>query len=243
MFIVRPLIVIAGAALALFLESSASALQTEPRSGADGFAPARAAMVRDHIERRGVTDARVLRVMRTVPRHRFVPATLQHLAYADRPLAIGEGQTISQPYIVAYMTEALGVERAHQVLEVGTGSGYQAAVLAELGRTVYTIEIVPELARRAAATLRELGYTNVQVRQGDGYAGWPEHAPFDRIMVTAAPEQVPQPLLDQLRAGGRMVIPVGGVEQWVTIIEKTSAGVVQRRTIPVRFVPFTRGRG
>ncbi len=210
---------------------------------ADGFAPARAAMVRDQIERQGVTDARVLDAMRSVPRHRFVPAALQHLAYADRPLPIGHRQTISQPYIVAYMTEALGVAGTHQVLEVGTGSGYQAAVLAQLARTVYTIEIVPELARRAAATLKDLGYTNVRVREGDGYAGWPEYAPFDRIMVTAAPEQIPQPLVDQLRAGGRMVIPVGGAEQWMTIVEKTPAGVVQRRTIPVRFVPFTRGRG
>jgi protein-L-isoaspartate(D-aspartate) O-methyltransferase len=232
----------AGAALALLAGSAGLAQQTEPRSGAEGLAQVRAAMVRDQIERRGVTDPQVLQAMRTVPRHRFVPATLQHLAYADRPLPIGQGQTISQPYIVAYMTEVLEVERTHQVLEVGTGSGYQAAVLAQLARAVYTIEIVPALARRAAATLKELGYTNVHVRQGDGYAGWPEHAPFDRIMVTAAPEQVPQPLLDQLRAGGRMVIPVGGAEQWMTIVEKTAAGVVQRRTIPVRFVPFTRGK-
>lgn len=242
MSLVHPLVVV-GAALVLFLGSPGFTWQTEPRSSADGLSQVRAAMVRDDIERRGVTDPRVLHAMRTVPRHRFVPATLQHLAYADRPLPIGQGQTISQPYIVAYMTEALRVERAHQVLEVGTGSGYQAAVLAQLARSVYTLEIVPELAQRAATTIKELGYTNVQVRQGDGYAGWPERAPFDRIMVTAAPEQIPQPLLDQLRAGGRMVIPVGGAEQWMTIVDKTSAGVVQRRTIPVRFVPFTRGRG
>ena len=242
MSVVSLLVVVAGLALALFVEFSAAALQTDPRAGSDGFAAARAAMVRDHIERRGVTDRRVLHAMRTVPRHRFVPGTLQHLAYSDRPLPIGQGQTISQPYIVAYMTEALGVEPTHHVLEVGTGSGYQAAVLAQLARNVHTIEIVPELAQHAVATLRELGYTNVHVRQGDGYAGWPEHAPFDRIMVTAAPEQIPQPLLDQLRAGGRMVIPVGGAEQWITIVEKTGAGVVQRRTIPVRFVPFTRGK-
>ena len=200
----------------------------------------REAMVQQQIAARGVQDPGVLAALREVPRHRFVPEHLQGLAYSDRPLPIGEGQTISQPFIVAYMTEALGVSRTHKVLEIGTGSGYQAAVLARVARTVYTIEIVPDLARRATATLKALGYDNVVVRDGDGYAGWPEHAPFDRIMVTAAPEQVPQPLIDQLATGGRMVIPVGGSEQWITIIEKTPGGVVQRRTIEVRFVPFTR---
>jgi protein-L-isoaspartate(D-aspartate) O-methyltransferase len=230
----------------LALAASAVVAADTPRlqnRSPDGFAQARAAMVRDHIERRGVTDPRVLHAMRTVPRHRFVPPTLQHLAHADRPLPIGHAQTISQPYIVAYMSEALAVDATHRVLEIGTGSGYQAAVLAELARVVSTIEIVPDLARRAAATLKELGYTNVHLREGDGYAGWPERAPFDRIMVTAAPDRIPRPLVDQLRAGGRMVIPIGGAEQWMTIVEKTSTGVVQRRTIPVRFVPFTRGRG
>ncbi|MBI2187514.1 MAG: protein-L-isoaspartate(D-aspartate) O-methyltransferase [Acidobacteria bacterium] len=199
-------------------------------------------MVADQIQRRGITDPRVLQAMRDVPRHRFVPAEFERLAYADRPVPIGHEQTISQPYIVAYMTAALGVERTHAVLEIGTGSGYQAAVLARLARVVYTIEIVPELARRAAATLKALGYTNVQVRAGDGYAGWPAYAPFDRIMVTAAPDEIPQPLIDQLRAGGRMVVPVGSAEQWMTIVEKTPSGVTERRTIPVRFVPFTRGK-
>jgi protein-L-isoaspartate(D-aspartate) O-methyltransferase len=233
-------LLIACAALALLVGSSAVARQSTSRP--DGFAAARAAMVAEQIQARGVESPRVLEAMRAVPRHRFVPATLQHLAYADRPLPIGHGQTISQPYIVAYMTEALQVEAAHRVLEIGTGSGYQAAVLARLARAVYTIEIVPELARRAAATLKELGYASVDVRAGDGYAGWPEHAPFDRIMVTAAPEEVPQPLIDQLATGGRMVIPVGSGEQWMTIVEKTPAGVLRRRTIPVRFVPFTRER-
>jgi protein-L-isoaspartate(D-aspartate) O-methyltransferase len=200
----------------------------------------REGMVQQQIAARGVQDSSVLAAMREVPRHRFVPEHLRGLSYADRPLPIGEGQTISQPFIVAYMTEALGVSRTHTVLEIGTGSGYQAAVLSRLARTVYTIEIVPELARRATATLKELGYDNVLVREGDGYAGWPERAPFDRIMVTAAPELVPQPLIEQLATGGRMVIPVGGSEQWITIIEKTPRGVVQRRTIEVRFVPFTR---
>jgi len=200
-------------------------------------------MVARQIQARGVTDTRVLDAMRAIPRHRFVPPGLWHLAYSDRPVPIGLGQTISQPFIVAYMSEALGVARTHKVLEIGTGSGYQAAVLARLARVVHTIEIVPELAARATATLREIGYSNVHVRQGDGYAGWPEQAPFDRIMVTAAPEQIPQPLLDQLAAGGRMVIPVGSAEQWLIVVEKTATGVIQRRTIPVRFVPFTRGRG
>ena len=228
----------------MLLVSCCVALMLLPQPRAvDSFAPLRAAMVTDQIQRRGVADPRVLDAMRTVPRHRFVPATLQHLAYTDRPLPIGLDQTISQPFIVAYMSEALGAERTHNVLEIGTGSGYQAAVLAHLARVVYTIEIVPELARRAAATLKDLGFTSVHVREGDGYAGWPEQAPFDRIMVTAAPERIPQPLIDQLRAGGRMVIPVGSAEQWLTVVEKTAAGVIERRTIPVRFVPFRRGRG
>lgn len=220
-----------------------SAAVRPPQARADAaYARQRAAMVADQIQKRGVSDPRVLEAMRTVPRHRFVPANLQPFAYADRPLPIGNGQTISQPFIVAYMTEALAVAPAHKVLEIGTGSGYQAAVLAQLARDVYTIEIVPELARGAAAMLKELGYSNVHVREGDGYAGWPEHAPFDRIMVTAAPEEVPQPLVDQLAPGGRMVIPIGRGEQWLTVVEKTATGVIQRRTIPVRFVPFTRGR-
>jgi protein-L-isoaspartate(D-aspartate) O-methyltransferase len=204
------------------------------------YARQRASMVSEQIRQRGISDTRVLDVMRTVPRHLFVPESVRPLAYADRPLPIGHGQTISQPFIVAYMTDALGVARAHRVLEIGTGSGYQAAVLAHLAREVYSVEIVAELARRASALLDSLGYANVFVREGDGYAGWSEHAPFDRIIVTAAPEHVPQALVDQLANGGRLVIPVGTSEQWLMLIEKTTAGVTQRRTIPVRFVPFTR---
>ena len=201
----------------------------------------RIAMVEEQIQQRGIRTEAVLEAMRAVPRHRFVPDDLRRFAYADTPLPIGADQTISQPYIVAYMTDALGVLPDDEVLEIGTGSGYQAAVLSHLARNVYTIEIVAELARRAADTLKTLGYTNVHVREGDGYAGWPEQAPFPRIMVTAAPEQVPQPLIDQLAIGGRMVIPVGGQgEQWMTIIEKTARGVVERRTMRVAFVPFTR---
>ena len=182
--------------------------------------------------------------MRSVPRHRFVPEALRSEAYRDRPLPIGEGQTISQPYIVAYMAEAMRIAPDHRVLEIGTGSGYHAAVLSRLAREVYTIEIVPSLARAASALLKDLGYANVRVREGDGYAGWPEEAPFDRILVTAAPEQVPEPLIDQLAPGGRMVIPVGaqGQTQWMTIVEKRENGVTRQQTIPVQFVPFTRKR-
>jgi len=199
-------------------------------------------MVDRQIAARDVKDARVLAAMRKVERHRFVPSALIANAYDDSPLPIGFDQTISQPYVVAYMTEALGVDRGQKVLEIGTGSGYQAAVLGELAASVYTIEIVPQLAQQATATLKALGYSNVHVRAGDGYGGWPEQAPFDRIMVTAAPEEIPKPLIDQLAPQGRLVIPVGaqGATQWLTIVEKTAKGVVQRRTLQVRFVPFTR---
>jgi protein-L-isoaspartate(D-aspartate) O-methyltransferase len=165
---------------------------------------------------------------------------LRDRAYADWPLPIGDDQTISQPYIVAYMTEALELTRAHRVLEVGTGSGYQAAVLAECAGEVYTIEIVATLAERAAATLAARGYRNVHVRHGDGYAGWPERAPFDAIMVTAAPDHVPEPLVAQLAIGGRMIVPVGSGEQYLRLIHKTHNGVVERSLLPVRFVPLTR---
>ncbi len=215
------------------------------KSSDDAEAAARRRMVEEQIRARGVRDEAVLAAMRRVPRHLFVPEDQRTGAYADHPLPIGFSQTISQPYIVAYMTEALKVSPGHRVLEIGTGSGYQAAVLGRVAKQVYTIEIVPELARRAEQTLKALGFDNVHVREGDGYAGWPEKAPFDRIMVTAAPEQIPQPLIDQLAPGGLMVIPVGGRHetQWMTVVEKTAEGVVQRRTIPVAFVPFTRKPG
>ena len=214
------------------------------QDGWDDVRERRLDMVERQIRERGVVDERVLEVMRTVPRERFVPPDAARHAYEDTPLAIGFGQTISQPYIVAYMTEALDVQPRHRVLEIGTGSGYQAAVLGQLAREVYTIEIVSGLARTASSVLAELGYSNVHVREGDGYAGWPEQAPFDRIIVTAAPDEIPQPLIDQLAPGGRLVIPVGsqGETQWMTIVERTGAGVVERRTIPVQFVPFTRGK-
>jgi protein-L-isoaspartate(D-aspartate) O-methyltransferase len=199
-------------------------------------------MVEGQIRQRGVSDARVLEAMQNVPRERFVPPELAAEAHDDRPLPIGFGQTISQPYVVGYMSEVLGVSQSHRVLEIGTGSGYQAAVLSQLAREVFTIEIVPELARQASETLRSSGYANVHVRAGDGYLGWPDAAPFDRIMVTAAPQSIPQPLLDQLAIGGRLVAPVGAQDQtqWITVVEKTAAGLTERRTIPVRFVPLIR---
>jgi protein-L-isoaspartate(D-aspartate) O-methyltransferase len=213
-----------------------------PAETQDATRAERLSMVDEQIRQRGITDARVLEAMQTVPRHLFVPPELQARAYADTPLPIGSGQTISQPYIVVYMAEALGLEPGHTVLEVGTGSGYHAAVLGRLARSVHTLEIVPDLARRAAATLTALGYANVHVREGDGHAGWPERAPFDRILVTAAPEQIPQPLIDQLAPGGRLVLPVGpqGQAQWITVVDRTERGAVERRTIPVQFVPLTR---
>jgi protein-L-isoaspartate(D-aspartate) O-methyltransferase len=204
------------------------------------YADARRRMVTDQIEARGVADRRVLDAMRRVERHVFVPPPYTDRAYDDSPLPIGLGQTISQPYIVAYMTEALELEPASKVLEVGTGSGYQAAVLAEITPRVFSIEIRSDLAQRARETLARLGYKGVRVRAGDGYLGWPEEAPFDRIIVTAAPDHVPQPLVQQLAVGGRMVIPVGSLMQEMTILTKTSRGVTERRTIPVRFVPLVR---
>ena len=214
--------------------------RADQTSSADDRARERTRMVAEQIRARGITDARVLAALERVPRHRFVPPEAARAAYEDYPLPIGSGQTISQPYIVAYMSEMLQVQPDHKVLEIGTGSAYQAAVLAELSAHVYTIEIVEPLGRRAESLLRELGYDRVRVRIGDGYAGWPEEAPFDRIMVTAAPDHVPQPLLDQLAEGGRMIIPVGREYQELIVITRTAGGIVQQRTIPVRFVPLTR---
>ncbi|MGK2858716.1 MAG: protein-L-isoaspartate(D-aspartate) O-methyltransferase [Thermoanaerobaculia bacterium] len=196
-------------------------------------------MVDTQLAARDIRDPKVLAAMRRVPRHLFVPENERHYAYVDGPLPIGQGQTISQPYIVAYMTQALDLQPGDRVLEVGTGSGYQAAVLAELVKDVYSIEIIPELARRAELLLMELGYTNVFVRAGDGYRGWPDKAPFDAIIVTAAPDHVPQPLIDQLAVGGKLVIPVGAWDQEMVVITKTAKGVLERRTIGVRFVPMT----
>jgi protein-L-isoaspartate(D-aspartate) O-methyltransferase len=202
------------------------------------FDAMRERMIDTQIRARDVHDAAVLQAMRRVPRHVFVPDDVRPFAYDDRPLPIGRGQTISQPYIVAYMTQALQLAPAHKVLEIGTGSGYQAAVLAEIVSDVYSIEIVPELAETARRTLAEAGYRNVLVRTGNGYQGWPERAPFDRIIVTAAPPEIPQALVDQLAVGGVMVVPVGTEYQEMVVISKTPSGVTQQRTIEVRFVPM-----
>jgi protein-L-isoaspartate(D-aspartate) O-methyltransferase len=211
---------------------------TAPASDTD--AERRARMVETQIVARGVRDPRVLSAMRKVPRHLFVDSSQRAQAYEDHPLPIPGNQTISQPYIVALMTELLEVEPGSRVLEIGTGSGYQSAVLAEIAREVYTIEIVPELARSAAARLKELHYVNVTVREGDGYRGWPEYAPFDGIVVTAAPERIPQPLIDQLAPGGVMVIPVGGFFQELKVFRKSADGrVTEKDILPVRFVPMT----
>lgn len=199
---------------------------------------ARAQMVETQLKAREIRDAAVLNAMGRVPRHLFVPPDVRPFAYEDRPLPIGRGQTISQPFIVAYMTEALQLQPNHTVLEIGTGSGYQAAVLAELVRQVYTIEIVPDLAAAARRTLADAGYKNVEVRAGNGYLGWPEHAPYPRIIVTAAPPEIPKALIDQLAVGGIMVVPVGTGYQEMIVVSKTANGITQKKTIPVRFVPM-----
>src|SRR5688572_31293325 len=203
------------------------------------LARARQRMVTEQIEGRGIKSDRVLSALRAVPRHEFVPEPARHDAYGDHPLPIGHGQTISQPYIVAFMTQALDLRPTDRVLEIGTGSGYQAAVLGELVKEVYTIEIVEPLAESARATLSSLGYRNVHVRAGNGYLGWPEQAPFDRVMVTAAPDAVPPALVEQLKIGGLMAIPVGVGVQELRILRRTPAGLETLRTLPVRFVPMT----
>jgi protein-L-isoaspartate(D-aspartate) O-methyltransferase len=199
-------------------------------------------MVNRQIEARGIRDTAVLRAMRQVPRHSFVPEVPPAQAYADHPLPIGHDQTISQPYIVAFMAEAAGVSPRDRVLEIGTGSGYGAAVLAELASEVYTIEIVPELAQRARAVLGGLGYENVEVRTGNSWLGWPEYAPYDAVVVTAAPDEIPPNLVDQLAIGGTLVVPVGRLFQNLLVLRKTSEGLVEEASIPVRFVPMVRGR-
>jgi protein-L-isoaspartate(D-aspartate) O-methyltransferase len=212
--------------------------------GQESYDKARARMVREQIFDRGVRDSLTLYAMRSVPRHVFVPPSVVAFAYEDHPLRIGFGQTISQPYIVAVMTEMIDPGSCSRVLEVGTGSGYQAAVLAEIVDSVFTIEIVSELAASAEQLLHSLGYKNVWVRTGDGYLGWPEHAPFDAIIVTAAPDHIPQPLVDQLRDGGTMVIPVGpvGSVQSLTRVRKVGGAVKTETALPVQFVPLIRNQ-
>jgi protein-L-isoaspartate(D-aspartate) O-methyltransferase len=227
----------AGAALVAWLglaSCAGCAAADGPQPGAD-----RRAMVEWQIRQRGVADAPVLEAMATVPRHLFVPPALAGRAYRDEPLPIGHGQTISQPYVVALMCELADLMADETVLEVGTGSGYHAAVLSRLARRVYTIEIIPELAAEARATLARLGFDNVEVRSGDGYRGWPEAAPFDAIVLTAAPREIPAPLLDQLAVGGRLVAPLGEDRQQLTVITRTRDGLRRETVAPVRFVPMT----
>ena len=202
----------------------------------------RLSMVEDQIERRGVNNENVLEAMREVPRHEFVPDHLKKYAYSDEPLPIGEDQTISQPYIVAYMTEFLQLGGGDKVLEIGTGSGYQAAVLAEIVSEVYTIEIIPALAEEAEKKFKALNYQNIHTRVGDGYHGWPEEAPFDAIVVTAAPDKIPAPLIEQLKEGGKLVIPVGPKYsvQSLQLVTRKNGKTTTTNLFPVRFVPFTR---
>jgi len=214
--------------------SATCELQTDVRD----WQSERVRMVEEQLKGRDIRDLRVLSAMLSVPRHLFIPESARGGAYGDFPVPIGHGQTISQPYIVAFMTEALKVGREHRVLEIGTGSGYQAAVLSVLAKEVFTIEIVDALAKRARATLVELGYRNVDVRSGNGYLGWPEHAPFDRIIVTAAPPDVPPALVEQLKIGGLMAIPVGVGDQELRIMRRAATGMETIATLPVRFVPM-----
>ncbi len=211
-------------------------------AAAQNYSAQRNRMVDTQIQQRGIEDEAVLRAMRTVPRHRFVPERYVQHAYEDRPLPIGYGQTISQPYIVAYMTELVRPRPGQRILEIGTGSGYQAAVLAEIVDSVFTIEIVSELATAVTGRLDRLGYHTVTVKHADGYHGWAEHAPFDAIVVTAAAEHIPPPLIEQLKDGGRMIIPVGSpfFTQTLMLVEKRDGEVRTRSLVPVRFVPFTR---
>ncbi len=231
--------------LALTLCVSLAGIFTAARADdSDKFRKKRLQMVDSQIRDQGINDLETLRALSAVPRHLFVPEYLRRQAYTDGPLPIGHGQTISQPYIVAYMTEILHIKPQHRVLEIGTGSGYQAAVLAELTDRVYTMEIIPELADTAGKRLKETGYSSVKIRQGDGYHGWPAAAPFDAIMVTAAAEFIPPPLLKQLKEGGRIIIPVGSpfYVQHLMLVEKKQGKITTRSMMPVRFVPFRRAQ-
>ena len=217
-----------------------TAMCTAPEAGRQpDRADERRRMVEQQLRARGIQDARVLAAVERVPRHRFVPESVRGEAYKDYPVAIGHGQTISQPYIVGFMSEALEIAPEHRVLEIGTGSGYQAAILGELAREVYTMEIIEPLAASARATLDSLGYQNIHVRAGNGSEGWPEHAPYDRVIVTAAPPEVPPALVQQLKIGGLMAVPVGTVIQELKILRRTDTGVETLKTLPVQFVPMT----
>ena len=226
-------------AIVILASGPASWMCAGSESDSASYAKSRSEMVKKQIAARGISDKRVLAAMEKVARHRFVPEELRGHAYGDYPLPIEAGQTISQPYIVALMTELADIGKEDTVLEIGTGSGYQAAVLGELAAHVYTIEIIDTLAATAKRRLEDLGYENVTVKPGDGYRGWPEHAPFDAIIVTAAPEKIPQPLIDQLAEGGKLVIPVGSSSQQLVLLKKTDGKITQDSITPVIFVPMT----
>lgn len=229
----------AGRFFLLFGLTLAACSDAKPPQAGD-LATQRAAMVEQQIADRGITDPATLKAMRTVPRHEFLPLRLREEAYMDYPLPIGHGQTISQPFIVAFMTEAIRPQPGEKILEIGAGSGYQAAVLAQMGAEVYTIEIVEPLAEMARQTLEQLGYKNAHVKHGDGYRGWPEHAPFDAIIVTCAPDKIPPALVEQLKDGGRMIIPVGGgMNQELVLLRKHGDKIEKQSVLPVRFVPMT----
>ncbi|MFP4444757.1 MAG: protein-L-isoaspartate(D-aspartate) O-methyltransferase [Desulfosudaceae bacterium] len=213
-------------------------------TGEDAFVQEKEEMIQSQLMNRGITDPAVLRAFRAVDRHRYVPEKWRHLAYADRPLPIGHDQTISQPYIVAFMTQAMDLAKTDRVLEIGTGSGFQAAILAEIVDQVYTIEIIPELGQRAQQTLSRDGYDNIAVRIGDGYQGWPEKAPFDAILVTCSPTDIPDPLKEQLTEGGTMIIPVGRAwHQQLILLQKEQGRLVEKKSLPVRFVPMVDEEG
>ena len=224
--------------LLIFFIAAVSGCRAETAKSID-FAAARERMIRTQIEARGITDKKILKAFDKVERHLFVDSSLWNEAYIDSPLPIGEGQTISQPYMVALMTDILELEPGDKVLEIGTGSGYQAAILGELVDSVFTIEIVEPLGLRARERLEEMGYQNIFVMIGDGYRGWPEHAPFDAIIVTCAPEEIPQPLMDQLADGGRLVIPVGSYWQDLVLVVMRGEEISKISIAPVRFVPMT----
>lgn len=230
-----------GAMLLVSAVVSSAMTATASAQEADTFAAARQQMIKDHLKGRDITDPAVLQAMRDVPRHRFVPSALQEFAYADRPLPIGHGQTISQPYVVAFMTQMLEVRPEDTILEIGTGCGYQAAVLARMVKQVYTIEIVQPLADSARALLAELGCKNIFVKADDGFDGWPEHAPFDKIILTCAVQEIPPALIKQLKDGGRIIAPEGAADevQYLVIATKQNGKIQHRKVLPVRFVPMT----